>query len=78
MEVNVNGKTFLIRELLAIEVDDINWDDKKEAIKKQVILSTGIGEEDYKKLTVKERLAIVNAINELNFADFQKAEAQTK
>ena len=74
MEVEVNGKKFQVRELLAIEVDDINWDDKKEAIKKQVMLSSGMKEEEYVKLTVKERLGIVNAINELNFVDFQKAE----
>lgn len=74
MDIEVNGKKFTIRELLAVEVDDINFDDKKEAIKKQVILSTGMSDEVYKALTLKERLAIVNAINELNFVDFQKAE----
>ena len=75
-KIVIGSKEFGVRELLAIEVDEINFDDKKEAIKKQVILSTGISEEDYKKLTVKERLAIINVINELNFQDFQKAEAQ--
>ena len=74
MDIEVNGKKFTIRELLAVEVDDINFDDKKEAIKKQVILSTGMSDEVYKALTLKERLSIVNAINELNFVDFQKAE----
>ena len=72
-EVKVNGKVFKIRELKAVELDDINWDDKKEAIKKQVILSSGISESEYIDLTVKERLSIIKAINELNgFEDFQK------
>ena len=72
-EVEANGKKFIVRELLAIETDDINWDDRKDAIKKQVMISTGITEEDYNKLLVRERLAIVRAINELNgFQDFQQ------
>lgn len=71
-ELELNGKKITVRELLAIELDDINFDDKKEAVKKQVTLSTGISEEEYNKLTVKERLSIVNAINDLNFQDFQK------
>jgi len=70
-EIDVNGRKFKIRELLAIELDDIDWNDKKQAIKKQVILSTGISEEEYAKLTVKERLEIIKEINEINgFSDF--------
>jgi len=70
--IKVGEKSFVVRELLAVELDDINWDDKKEALKKQVIISTGISEQEYSSLTVKERLAIVRAINEINgFEDFQ-------
>jgi len=65
-ELKIGEKTFIVRELLAIELDDINFDDKKESIKKQVMLSTGITEEQYKNLTIKERFAIVNTINEIN------------
>jgi len=72
-EVIIGSKKFTIRELLAIEVDGINFDDKAEAIKKQIVLSTGMNDEDYKKLTIKERLTIVNVMNELNgLVDFQK------
>lgn len=72
-EINIGSKKFVVRELKAIELDDINWDDKKEAIKKQVILSTGMNESDYIDLTVKERMYIVKTINELNgYDDFQK------
>jgi hypothetical protein len=65
-ELKIGEKTFIVRELLAIELDDINFDDKKESIKKQVMLSTGLSEEQYKNLTIKERFAIVNTINEIN------------
>ena len=71
-EVIVGSKKFIVKELLALELDSIDFNDKKEAIKKQVILSTGITENDYSILTVKERLNIINAINEVNgFSDFQ-------
>jgi len=72
-EIIVSEKKFKVRELLAIETDDIDWDNRPLALKKQVILSTGISEEEYNKLTVKERLNIIQTINEINgFNDFQK------
>jgi hypothetical protein len=71
-EIEVNSRKFKIRELLAIELDDVDWNDKKIAVKKQVLLSTGMSEEDYSKLTVKERLKIIVEINKINgFDDFQ-------
>lgn len=74
MEVKVNNKTYEIRELLAVELDKIlENQDKKEILKNQVLVSTGLSDEEYSKLTVKERLTIVQAINKLNgFEDFQK------
>ena len=70
-EIDIDGRKFKIRELLAIELDDIDWNDKKNAIKKEVILSTGLSEDEYTKLTVKERMKIVQKINEINgFSDF--------
>ena len=69
-EIIVGDKKFKVRELLAIELDDVNWDDKKEVIKKQVILSTGMSDDEYQKLTVKERFSIIKVLNELNgFSD---------
>lgn len=71
-EINVDEKKWIVKELLAIEMDDINFDDKKQALRQQVKLSTGISDEDYNLLTVKERLTIIQKINELNGAgDFQ-------
>jgi hypothetical protein len=69
-EIEVNGRKFVVKEMLAVDLDSLNLDDKKESVKVQVISSTGMTEEEYLKLTVKERLAIMNAINELNFQDF--------
>jgi hypothetical protein len=66
-EIEVEGRKFIVRELLGIEVDEINFEDKKEAIRKQVTLSTGLTDEEYNQLTVKERLSIMNVIGEINF-----------
>jgi len=71
-EIIVGSKKYLIRELLASELDDVDWDDKKLALKCQVIASCGISEDEYSKLTVRERLSIIKTINELNgVGDFQ-------
>jgi len=72
VEVKIKDKVWNLREILAIELDGIDWSNKFEVIKKQVIISTGISEEDYNKLTVRERMVLMHKINELNgFNDFQ-------
>ena len=74
--IEVNGKTFKVRELLATELDDIlALPEAKQHLKLQVTKSTGISEEEYLKLTVKERLAILLVTNDLNGLneDFQKS-----
>ena len=71
-EIEIDEKKYKVRELLGIEVDDINFENKKEAVKRQVMLSTGISEEEFNKLTLKQRLKIINVINEINgLQDFQ-------
>lgn len=71
-EVFVGSKNFTVRELLAREADGIDWTNSKEALKKQIVISTGITEDEYDNLTIKERLTLVNAINDINgLKDFQ-------
>ena len=71
-EVIVNGKKFIVKEILAIDVDNasINWEDVNDSRKKQLTLATGLTDEEYSKLTFKERLLIQKAFNELNVEDF--------
>lgn len=73
-EISVNGKKFIVRELLATELDEItDMTDKKASLKKQVMLGANITEEEYNKLTVKERFSIIETMNKLNLTDdFQK------
>ena len=65
-KIVIGEKEFIIKELLACDVDTIDFDDKKEALKKQVMLSTGMSEEEYTKLTLKERLGILKIVSEIN------------
>ena len=65
-QITVGVKSFTIRELKAVELDDIDFTDRKLSVKKQVQLSTGISDDDYSNLSVKERLTIIKVINELN------------
>jgi len=83
-DIVVNGKSFKIRELLAIEVDNLEFpretdteEVKKakfnELAKKQIMCSANLSEEEVAKLTWKERNEIMGTINEINgFSVFQK------
>lgn len=69
--VEVNGKKFIVRELLATDVDDIDFKNPKEVAKKQVQLSTGMSDDEYLKLTFNERKKLIEAINDVNGLGFQ-------
>jgi hypothetical protein len=69
--ITVGTKNFTVRELLGTEYDTIDFTNRVESVKKQIILSTGISETEYNSLTVKERLSILDVINQLNKPDFQ-------
>jgi hypothetical protein len=73
--VKLNSKNVTMRELLAIELDSILNETSKiedisvrsnETLKKQITISTGLTEDEYKNLTIKERLSLVNTFNNLN------------
>ena len=67
--VIVDGKEFKVHELLAVEEDEIldkTYTKNSDRTKEYVMKCANISEEDYKKLTSKERLAIVKAMNKLN------------
>ena len=66
-EVVVEGRKFLVKELKAKQLDDVDFSNTKEVMKIEVQLSTGMDDATYDDLTVRERLAIVDAVHELNF-----------
>ena len=79
-EIEVNGKKFVVRELLnseikklptILEIDspEVKTQKNEEIIKQETILASGITEEEYNKLTRKEFLTIRMAILKLNTPD---------
>ena len=73
IDIEVNNKKFTVKELLATDFDKIDFSNKVEGIKMQVKLSTGISDEEYSTLTLKERIKIITAINKINgLEDFTK------
>lgn len=80
-ELNIKGKIFFVHELLAEEFDETSKiENTIERIKSLVKVSCNLSDEDYKKLTIKERSELMNSINQLNgwTEDFQKSETQEK
>ena len=62
----VGAKSWKIRELLATEMEDLDFSDKKLSAKKVAQLSTGMSDEEYNSLTFRERLILMRAIDKLN------------
>ena len=71
-EIEVNGKKFTISEIKYRELTSFADLEKGEAAKKIMLVSTGMTEEEYDNLSVKEGIVIQKEINELNgLEDFQ-------
>lgn len=72
-EIVIGDRTFLIREILAVELDEVDLRDSKATQKVLVTKGAGLSDDEYIKLTIKERLSLLTAINEINgFGDFQQ------
>ena len=70
--VKIDEKTFTVRELKYKELTSFSDLEKEEAAKKILLVSTGMTEEEYENLSVKEGIQIQQVINELNgLGDFQ-------
>jgi len=71
-EIEVNGKKFTISEIKYRELTSFADLEKGEAAKKIMLVSTGMTEEDYDNLSIKEGIFVQKEINELNgLDDFQ-------
>ncbi len=79
-EIEVNGKKFTIKEIKYKDVVSLNENDKSEASKKLIMLSTDMSDEDYENLSMKEGIAlqkVINEINGLDSSDFQMPATQS-
>ena len=79
-EVIINGKKFVVRELLAKEYRTISYpkftdteEEKKlkqeQSDKQEILISTGISADDYDKLTTKEFLTLKKELLKINVPD---------
>ena len=72
-EVEISTRKVKIKEILFVDMMDIDNTNKKEATKKTLKLGSDLSEEEIEKLTVADGIKVTKAINELNgFVDFQK------
>ena len=71
-EIEVNDRKFTITEIKYKDLTSFADLEKGEAAKKIMLVSTGMTEEEYDNLSVKEGVLIQKEINELNgLDDFQ-------
>lgn len=80
-EVKIGEKLFKIHELLAIEFDDIMKLNENERVVGLVKKSADLSDEEYSKLTIKERSKIMTEVNKINGwseEDFQQSETAEK
>lgn len=75
-EIRIDDKVYTIRELLAREVDNIDFKDQAKARKIQIQLSTGMSDSDYDDLTFKQRIFLLKETNKINGID-DKPDFQT-
>lgn len=65
-EIKIADKTFKIKELKYKHLTGMADLSKEDSAKQLILLSTGMTEEDYENLSLKDGIIIQKAINELN------------
>lgn len=66
-EIKIGERTIKVRELLADEFDStLDLKDTNKRLREMIKISTGMNEEEYSKLTVRERTKILEVVNRLN------------
>ncbi len=75
-EIEITNRKVKIKEILFIDMMDVDNADKKEATKTTLKLGSDLTEEEIGKLSVADGIKVTKAINEVNgftTLDFQKA-----
>ena len=68
-EIEVNGKTYTVSEIKYKDVTKLSDIPKEESSQKMMELSTGITDEEYDNLSMKDGIKIQKVINKLNGFD---------
>lgn len=73
MEIKIGDKNYKLREIKYTEVLELqSLNDKKALSRGLICLSTGLTEQQFNELTLKEGLELQKKVNELNgLGDFQ-------
>lgn len=72
-EIEINGKKFTVKELKYKDITSLSNENQAETAKTLLVNSTGITEEEFNELTMREGIQIQKAVNEVNgLQDFQK------
>lgn len=64
--VEVEGKSYTVTEIKYKDLTSLGQIPQEEAAKKMMMLSTGMSEEEYNELSMRQGLEIQKAINKLN------------
>jgi hypothetical protein len=75
-----NGKEFVVKEILYKDMTENTSMNKAQSAKKLLQLSTGISDEEYNTLGMKDGLLLQKAVNEVNgfTEDFLSQKQQRK
>lgn len=65
-KITVEGKEFIIKDILYVDALEYEGLDKKDAAKKMILLGSNVTEETIKTLTLKESVVIQKAIIKQN------------
>ena len=78
-KIKVGDKEFTVKEIKYKEMTKGDSEDKEAMSKNIMLLSTGMSEDDYNDLTIKEGIAIMAVVNDINgLQDFQNPQAASK
>lgn len=78
-KVKIGDKEFTVKEIKYKEMTKGDSEDKEAMSKNIMLLSTGMSEIDYDDLTIKEGVAIMKVVNEINgLEDFTNPQTISK
>lgn len=76
--LEIGDKTYTLRELKYKDVAELSGQDEKQNAKILLLKATGLTEEEYEDLSMKDGVKLMKLVNEMNGieSDFQGAKAE--
>lgn len=76
--VEIDGKAYTVKELKFSDLAGETNPDPKAITKRLMLLSTGLSEEEYEALSMKEGMTLLLAVNRINGLDDSNFQQQSK